>query len=171
MVEIKTIPIIAKLVCLVILFIALVVGSHAHFNNAWTRSWGNPGYPEYCRYAFPNCPSSAVGMEKTFVAFTIIIFILSIVSIIAGFLVKGKKFRIVDTGYHAIAGLLLIISGILMIAAANQIDSANVPDRIPELIRDSLRKEFKYSNKLAGGSMAVIDGVIYLVAAGLIFKF
>ncbi|OXA48692.1 uncharacterized protein LOC110855028 [Folsomia candida] len=171
MVEIKSAQIILKIVSLVVLFIAMVVGCHAHFNNTWTTLWGTENYPEVCKKTFANCPSSAMGMERTFVAFTIIIFVLSIANIVVGFLIDPKKNKIPDTGYHAVAGVILLIAGCLMIAAARGIDSAMVPEGIPSEARKSLWKGLKYSNKLAGGSMAIIDGLLYVITAGVIFKY
>lgn len=76
----------------VVLFVATVVGCHAHFNNAFKDAWDMDGYPELCKLV-DTCPKSAMPMEKTFVALTIICLILSTISLVAGFLMDMKKFK------------------------------------------------------------------------------
>ncbi|OXA48890.1 uncharacterized protein LOC110854995 [Folsomia candida] len=161
--------VIAKIVCLVVLFIATVVGCHAHFNNIFKDWWDVKGVPEACK-AVKACPSNAMAMERTFVAFTIIFVILSVISIVASFVIDAGKLRLPDAGYHAVAGLLLFISGILLIAAASQIDDATTPSTSPGQTIRLLREYTKYSNKLAGGSLAIIDALLYFATSGLIFK-
>ncbi|OXA42493.1 uncharacterized protein LOC110859516 [Folsomia candida] len=195
-------PVVIKVVALVVLFVATVVGCHAHFNNAFKDAWDMDGYPELCKLV-DTCPKSAMPMEKTFVALTIICLILSTISLVAGFLMDMKKFKGPDAGYHVLAGVLLFIAGILLIVAAVKIDefildgldqlggggfgtssssisaegkllssftSPQMAKALPDEIKTEARKQLKFYNKLAGGSLAIIDGILYFVAAGLIAK-
>ncbi|OXA37512.1 hypothetical protein Fcan01_27762 [Folsomia candida] len=177
-------PIVIKVVALIVLLVATVVGCHAHFNNEFKKTWDDmPGFADECK-ELSECPSEAIPMERTFVALTIICLILSTFSL--------------DAGYHGLAGVLLLISGILMIVAAIKIDDAIMDATglgglswklssatsmllstlkspptgkdIVSDVKDEIRKELKFYNKLAGGGLAIIDGILYFVAAGIIAR-
>jgi len=183
----KMVVLIVKVVAAVILFIALVVGGEAHANSDWTdggKEWRrlcediNDGKKAVKKAgvdvdgAPPHCPSESIGMELTFIIINAILLIVSIVMIIVP-LVAGQRMKTCDGGYSAVAGILIIITGILMITSAVLIDNfLRYLAHINPIIEDERikkgRESAKFFNKLAAGALAIIDGIIYIVLCCLI---
>jgi len=192
---------IVKVVAAVILFVAFAVGIHAHVESKWTKDFKqvsdmceflNEGRKQGKQLGMKNedlppyCPTAAIPMELTFIIFTGIVFVVSIVMILVGLFVRD--FKNCDAFYSILAGIIILIVGIVMIISACLIDKfmrefltamlkgfgviKDKPDKVEqknlkELVAD-MRKEVLFWNKLVAGCLAVIDGIIYMVAAAII---
>jgi len=133
------------------------------------------------------CPSYAVALEIVFITFTIILFIVSIVMLVMGCVMGHQQIKGCDGAYSAIAGILIIICGIMMIFSAAMIDKFNHRGMSEEewvkyqhknfpLVSEADwkkayregREEDAFALKICAGALALVDGIFYLVVCCII---
>jgi len=192
-----------KVIAAVILFVAFVIGIHAHYEGEFTKYYKGENVTK-CENAndlknktegltknlgsdpkiqdqikiketdIPTCPTGAVPLELTFIAFTGILFVASVVMIILGMVVGQRTIKICDSFYSALAGILILIAGILMIVSACWIDKYRsggwFDKETPETkkIVAEMRERDLFWNKIVAGCLAIVDGILYKVAASII---
>ncbi|XP_035700543.1 uncharacterized protein LOC110861358 [Folsomia candida] len=148
-----------KIFCLGTTFIAAVIGTNAHVNCAQHKLWEN------CKDIDPSlCLKPQFWMEIVFIAFSWLVIVGSILNILWACLCTpdGKQ----DSGCQSLAGILTLISGALIIAAAVQIDNAHHTDKLPEAFKTEVRKADLYIDKIAAGALSLLASVLYFSSAG-----
>jgi len=196
---------ILKVVAAGLLFLAFVLGVVGHVDSKWTKDWNDDStkFKENCEKSAgasaeeiksykqsykkdPDLfPTYVIPMELVFIIFTIILFIVSCVMIVMGLVQGQREIKGCDGAYSAIAGILIIVCGILMVIAAVRVDrylrggvSENEyiaslkkvgvsEDKTKEDIKKT-REENKLFLKAFAGALALFDGIFYLVVCCVI---
>jgi len=202
--------IIMKIVAAAGLFLAFVLGVSGHASSDWTKSWNNESthLKENCEKSNEaldkatadakklndkndidtSCPSYAIPLEIVFITFTIILFIVSIVMLIMGCVMGQQQIKGCDGAYCIIAGILIIVCGIMMIISAAKIDrfknggyptaekyvEANKKqfgeegEKIAKKQVEKQREDAQFALKIVAGVVALFDGIFYMVVCCII---
>jgi len=163
---------ILKIICLVILFIVMVVGYHAHFESSWSQKWND--MPEALKEAEknnPKFPSAAIPMEEVFLSIVTIFFILCVFMFIVACFMPMHKLKSLDVGFYVVAGVCILLAGLLMLSSACIIDKYMVDihtgplESVQNHWKDEEREQLKFFNKIGAGLLAMLNGILYFVTA------
>jgi len=154
-----------KIICIILLFIALVVGCLAHFKSTFFKEWKKMSSAERELAVAFGAPPNAVLMEEVFLGITGMCLVISVAMMLASFL-KGDAIQNCEAGYYIVAGILLFIGGGLMIYAAKQIDDfirLSGLSLLSDETKKERRAENKIYNKFGAGALAILSGILYVI--------
>ncbi|XP_021966110.1 uncharacterized protein LOC110861314 [Folsomia candida] len=151
-----------KIFCSATFFIAIVIGTNAHVSCRLTRYW------EDCQLNHSSIsPRAAYWMEIVFIVFALLSFLGAILNFMWAWIWTPD--RLLDAGCQALAGLLTLICGALMIAAVLHIDNKlNDPSLVTEWDKPIRRSQDYYTDKIAAGVFSFLASLLYFASAGVL---